>query len=274
MHQMTFQRFCAWCGVICVVLFFAAFAIAGFIPPLAPHSSARSIAHFYATHATRIRLGGCVMLVTGMFYAAFTGVISAQMRRIPGIHPSAVYVQLCAGAFACLTFLVPAMLFIVAAFRPDRDPAITQTLNDMGWIFVVMPWPPFMAQNYAFAYAIVTDRAESPVAGAAGLEPAAGTGPGPYRPRFPRWLGYLNFWCPLIYSPAILLPFFKVGPFDWRGIFVFWIPGMVFTIQFIANTAMLLRAIDREQDDVATGGAAAGSPAPQPFAALRGVSAQ
>ena len=260
MHQMTFQRFCAWCGVICVVLFFAAFAIAGFIPPLAPHSSARSIAHFYSTHATRIRIGGCVMLVTGMFYAAFTGVISAQMRRIPGIHPSAVYVQLCAGAFACLTFLVPAMLFIVAAFRPDRDPAITQTLNDMGWIFVVMPWPPFMVQSYAFAYAIVTDRGAD----------------GSYRPRFPRWLGYLNFWCPLIYSPAILLPFFKVGPFDWRGIFVFWIPGTVFTIQFIANTGMLLRAIDSEQEEVAAGGpldGAAGSGPQWTVAAVPGVSA-
>jgi hypothetical protein len=138
---------------------------------------------------------------------------------------------MCAGAFACLTFLVPAMLFIVAAFRPERAPAITQTLNDMAWIFVVMPWPPFMAQNYAFAYAIVTDRDA--------------------RPRFPRWLGYLNFWCPLVYSPAILLPFFKVGPFDWRGIFVFWIPGTVFTIQFIANTVMLLRAIASDEAEVA-----------------------
>jgi hypothetical protein len=245
MQQLTFQRFCAWCGVICVLLFFAAFAIAGFIPPLAPHSSAQSIAHFYRSHATRIKLGGCVMLLTGMFYAAFTGVISAQMRRIPGIHPSAVYVQMCAGAFACLTFLVPAMLFIVAAFRPARDPAITQTLNDMGWIFVVMPWPPFMAQNYAFAYAIVTDRVES--AGADSSAGSAGAEPADSRPLFPRWLGYLNFWCPLIYSPAILLPFFKVGPFDWRGIFVFWIPGTIFTIQFIANTVMLLRAIDREE---------------------------
>src|SRR5581483_1101867 len=126
MHQMTFQRFCAWSGVICVVLFFAAFGAADFIPPLAPHWGAERVARFYAAHATRIRIGGCVMLLSGMFYAAFTGVISAQMRRIPGIHSSAVYVQLAAGAFACLTFLIPAMLFIVTAFRPGRSPQITQ----------------------------------------------------------------------------------------------------------------------------------------------------
>ncbi|MHB8696180.1 MAG: hypothetical protein ACYDHH_33630 [Solirubrobacteraceae bacterium] len=231
MHHMTFQRFCAWSGMACVILFFAAFAIADFIPPLAPHSSAVSIAHFYREHATRIRIGGVVMFLSGMFYAVFTGVISAQMRRIPGIHRSVIYVQLAAGAFACVTFLLPALLFIVTAFRPERSPEITQTLNDMSWIILVMPWPPFMAQNYAFAYAIFTDPQE--------------------RKLFPRWLAYVNIWAPIVFSPAILLPFFKVGPFDWRGIFVFWLPGTVFTIQFIVNVAMLLKAIDREQAETA-----------------------
>jgi hypothetical protein len=230
MHQFTFQRVCAWSGIVCFLLFFGAFLAAGFIPPLAPHSSAPVIAHFYQQHATGIRIGGVLMLLSGLFYAAFTGVISAQMRRIPGLHPSATYVQLAAGAFACLTFLIPAMLFEVTAFRPYRSPEITQTLNDMCWILLVMPWPPFLAQNYAFAYAIFTDRRE--------------------RPLFPRWLGYVNIWAPIIFSPSILLPFFKVGPFDWRGIFVFWIPAVVFVLQFIVNTAMLLRAIARERDEL------------------------
>jgi hypothetical protein len=227
MHQMTFQRFCAWSGIVCVALFFAAFAIADFIPPLAPHLSQAKLADFYHHHSTQVKLGGCVMLLSGMFYAAFTGVISAQMKRIPGVHISAVYVQLVAGAFGCLTFLIPAMLFIVTAFRPDRDPGTTQALNDMSWIMLVMPWPPFMAQNYAWAYAIFTDRQE--------------------RPLFPRWLGYVNIWAPIIFAPSLLLPFFKTGPFDWRGIFVMWIPAFVFIIQFVCNVAMLLKAIDREE---------------------------
>jgi hypothetical protein len=235
MHQMTFQRVCAWSGMAAMILFFLAFVAADFIPPLAPHASAAYIAHFYQAHATRIRIGGCVMLLSGMFYAAFTAVISAQMKRIPGIHSAAVYVQLVAGAFACLTFLIPAMLFIVTAFRPSRSPEITQALNDMSWIMLVMPWTPFMAQNYAFAYAIFTDKRP--------------------RPLFPRWLAYVNIWCPIIFSPSLLLPFFKVGPFDWRGIFVFWIPAVVFVLQFIANVSMLLRAIDREQAETLAAGA-------------------
>jgi hypothetical protein len=64
---------------------------------------------------------------------------------------------------------------------------------------------------------------------------------------FPRWLAYVNIWAPIIFSPSLLLPFFKVGPFDWRGIFVFWIPATVFVLQFVANVWMLLRAINREE---------------------------
>jgi len=232
MHQMTFQRVCAWSGMVCVSLFFAAFVLAGFVPPLKPHDSAIEIAAHYQDHTTGIRIGGVLMLISGMFYAAFTAVISAQMRRIPGIHPAAIYTQLAAGAFACLTFLVPAMLLEAVAFRPDRDPATTQTLNDMFWIFLVMPWPPFMAQNYTFAYAIFTDARE--------------------RPLFPRWLAYVNIWCPLIFSPAVLLPFFKSGPFSWAGLFVIWIPAFVFIAQFVANTTMLLRAIADEQGETTT----------------------
>src|ERR1700730_10953862 len=69
-HQMTFQRVCAWSGIACVTLFFVAFIVADFIPPLAPHMSSDQVAAFYQHHATRIRIGGCVMLLSGMFYAA------------------------------------------------------------------------------------------------------------------------------------------------------------------------------------------------------------
>ena len=183
------------------------------------------------------------MLLSGMFYACYVAVISAQMRRIPGVPDAAVYTQLAAGAFACLTFLVPSLLLEWVAFRPDRNPVDTQTYNDLFWIMLVMPWPPFMAQNYAFAYAIFTDHRE--------------------RPLFPRWLAYLNIWAPLVFSPAILLPFFKSGPFFWGGIFVFWLPGVVFTIQFIANVTMLLRAIkDEERETEAAPGAARAAPEP------------
>jgi hypothetical protein len=234
---MTFQRICAISGIICPLLFFGAFIAAGFVPPLAPSSSVSEIAGYYQEHANGIRLGAGIMLLSGMFYAAYTAVLSGQMQRIRGVHPTVVFTQLAAGAFACLTFLVPALFFAVTAFRPDRSPELTLLLNDMSWICLVMPWPPFMAQNFAFAFAIFSDK-------------------GP-RPIFPRWLAYLNIWAPIVFTPGIVLQFFKSGPFAWNGIFVFWIPATVFVIQFVFNVVWLLRAIKAEQVQAVSDPAAA-----------------
>jgi len=191
--QMTFQRICAISGIICPLLFFGAFVSAGFIPPLAPSSTAAEIAGHYRDHATGIRLGAAIMLLSGAFYASYTAVISAQMHRIRAVHRAVVNTQTIAGAFGCLTFLVPAMFFAVTAFRPGRPDEWTLLLNDMSWIFLVMPWPPFMMQNFAFAFAILSDTDSTPV--------------------FPRWLAYVNIWAPITFTPGAILQFFKDGPY-------------------------------------------------------------
>lgn len=229
--QLAFQRLCAWSGLVCVVLFFAAFVLAGFLPPLAPDQTAAETARHYREHTLGVRLGACLMLLSPMFYVPFTAVISTQMRRIPSLHRVVVYVQLAAGSFACLTFLVPAMLFLVTAFRPDRPIEDTQLLSDMSWILLVIAWQPFVPQILAFAIAILTDRRTEPL--------------------FPRWLGYLNIWITLMFTPAICLAFFKTGPLAWNGVFGFWIPAVVFILMFAANTAMLLKAIRTEGHEAA-----------------------
>jgi hypothetical protein len=232
MNQMTFQRFAAWSGVISMVMFMGAFVLAGFIPPLSPSLSAQEVAEHYQQHTTGIRLGVASMLLSGMFYALYAAVISGQMARIPGVHRTVVNGQLAAGALACVTLMIPAVLIGFTAFRPDRDPVLTQQFNDLTWIMLVMPWPPFMAQNYSFAFAILSDRREKPL--------------------FPRWLAYVNLWAPFIYSPALLIPFFKSGPFAWSGLLVIWIPGIVYILQFFANLPCLLKAVrDEEQNEAA-----------------------
>ncbi len=225
-NQQAFEKACAWSGVICVVLFFAAFFFAGFIPPLSPSLTAEQVAAHYQQHVSGIRGGMGLMLISSAFYALFTAVTSAQMQRIPGVSITVIYAQLAAGAFACLTFLMPAIFFIVTSFRPERSVEMTQTLNDLSWIMLVIPWMPFMAQNFSFAFAIFSDERAGPL--------------------FPRWMGYLNIWAPVSFTPAIILPFFKSGPFAWGGLFVFWIPATIFVIWFALVTAMLLKAIGRK----------------------------
>jgi len=233
-HQTVFERACAYSGIACVALFFAAFFFAHFIPPLSPSLSVDEVAAHYREHANGIRVGGILMMLSSLFYCAFVAVIAAQMRKIPSAPPAATYAQLAAGAFACLTFFLPGLLFIVTAFRPEREPAITYALNDMAWIWLVIAWPPFLTQYWSFAYAILNDRSATP--------------------RFPRWLGYVNIWAVFCFMPAALLPFFKDGPFAWNGLIVFWVPAIVFIAWFIANTAMMLKAVGHEPDRTVASG--------------------
>ncbi|CQD17534.1 hypothetical protein BN1232_03927 [Mycobacterium lentiflavum] len=224
--QAAFQKFCALSGIICVLLFFGGFVAAGFLPPLSPGMSAAQIAAHYQAHTSGIRLGAGLIFLSSMFYVWFTAVIAGQMRRIPGVHPTVVNASLAAGAFAGVTFLVPALMFAITAFRPDRSPDATLMLNDMSWIMLVMPWTPFMPQYFSFAFAILSDTRPQPL--------------------FPRWLAYFNIWVELMFTPATVLPFFKSGPFAWNGLFVFWMPATVFTALFIVNTTFLIKAINSE----------------------------
>ena len=90
--------------------------------------------------ATGIRFGAALILLASMFYIAYSGAIYGQIRRIQCSGHTAAGVALAGGAVAAVTFMIPAMLWAVTAFRPDRSPEATQTLNDVAWFIVVMPW--------------------------------------------------------------------------------------------------------------------------------------
>src|SRR5450755_1071904 len=145
--QMNFQRVCAWSGIACAVLFFAGLLAGGLIPLPPPAWSASQVASFYQRHATGVRFGGGLMLMSGAFYLPYTAVTSAQMRRMKDVHPSVHYTQLASGSVAAFTFFVTGTLLAVTAFRPERSPDLTLLLSDMSMIFLVMPFAPFMAQS-------------------------------------------------------------------------------------------------------------------------------
>jgi hypothetical protein len=225
--QMNFQRVGAWSGIVCAVLFFLGLLAGGLIPLPSPGWSASRVASFYQVHATGIRFGSGLILVSGMFYLPYVAVMSAQMRRMKGVHPAVHYAQLASGSVAAFTFFLPAMLLAVTAFRPERSPDLTLLLNDMSMIALVAPWPPFMTESFAFAFGILTDRSDPPA--------------------LPRWLAYLNIVAPIIFVPSLALPFYRSGPLAWNGLVVFWIPAVAFGFQLMANTVMLLKSIRQEE---------------------------
>lgn len=217
------QNICAWGGVFCAVVFGIGLLLAGFVPPPSPSLTTAEIAALYRENANGIR-GGMVLGLFGMAgWIAFVGVIAAQMRRMRTGSDLPALLQLGAGSIGVLTVMLPIMIFAAAAFRPERDPALTELLNDLGWLIIIPAFPTFIAQFGAIAMGALLDRSEVPV--------------------FPRWTAYFNLWVALLFIPGALAYFFRSGPFAWNGLFDFWLAGGAFFAWLMAMTPVVLKAI-------------------------------
>jgi len=220
--QMRNQLLCAWSGVVFTLLFMVGFwLVSHFVPPPSPSATATQIAEMYQGRTWQIRLGLFLMMASCGFACAFQALISTHMKRIEGGAPALTYTQLAAGAAGVPFLIVPTLFWTVAAFRPDRDPNLILLLNDLGWIMLLMPFTTFVIQNFALSFAILSDRGAPPV--------------------FPRWLGFFTLWVGVLFIPGGLLTFFKRGPFAWDGVFVFWIPLLIFFTWYLVMFTFLRR---------------------------------
>lgn len=217
------QYACAGSGILSLVVFFTGMASAGFIPPLSPNLTAEQTTKHYKDHLTGVRVAVIFMMLTGMLYLPFTAAISGQIKRIPNLHSSVHSLQLAAGAAGVFTFLLPPMILAVIAYRLDRNPEITQALSDLFFIIAIMPWPTFLIQNFAFAYAVLIDEREKPI--------------------FPRYIALVNVVAPILFVPAIAMHFAKTGPVAWNGGISFWMPAVVFGSQLIIDSICLMRCV-------------------------------
>ena len=237
------QLVCAWCGPVFVVFFgIGMVALAGFVPPPAANDTAQEVVRLYTEHHDRVQAGLVLMMFATAFVGPWVAVISTQLRRIDaeGIR-TLVYGQLVTGGSLLFVILLPVMAMIVASFRPERNPEITQALNDLAWIPFIMVFTTLMAQMIIVAAAVFLDEAEEV---------------------FPRWIGYVSAWAAVLLLPAVLIPFFKEGPFAWHGIFQFWLAATLFFGWFAVMSVALVRAISREaeanEDTAPPGGWSAG----------------
>lgn len=225
------QRICTWGGLVFMVLFSVGWwFLAGLMPPPSPKDSAQEVAEFYGDDTNLIRAGLLVAMFGVAFQFPFFTAIFFQMKRIEGPVAPMAYIQILTGTVGVFIFFVPMMLMEAAAFRVERDPEVTQGLNDAAWIPFLGTFMLAVIQLVAIAYAIFTDSRPDPV--------------------YPRWVGYFNIWIALGFPLASLNVFVKDGPFAWPGLFTFWIPAVVYFTWFIVMTVMTLRAIDQEEAEV------------------------
>jgi hypothetical protein len=228
------EKLCAWGGIAFSVMFFLGFVVvARFIPPPSPSETAAQIASLYREHTQSIRTGVLLGFVGTIFLAAFGAAIAGQTRRMRGVSPTVVYLQVASVAVAMVMVIMPMPGWWTAAFRPDAwsDQTIL-LLNDYSWIIFVIGFVPFVAFFIATGYAILSDAAESPL--------------------YPRWAGYLSVFIGTVQTSAAPLVYFKDGPFAWNGLIAFWMPVVEFFTWFIVFTVLTLKAIDTDYDEVPT----------------------
>jgi hypothetical protein len=232
--------------VVCII---GLAVCARFVTPPAPLTSPAGIAAIFQQRTLGIRTGMMVMVLGAALLGPFFAVISVQMRRIEGPRPTLAYAQLMLGACFILEIIFPMMAIQTAAFRPERDGAIQQTLNDMGWLTFFGVASTGFVQLVIIGVAILQDT--QPI------------------PALPRWVGFFNIWVGFAFFPGTVMIFFKSGPFAWDGIFIFWIPFTAFFLWLLVMPFVLCRAIDQETGAEESGSGLVGPAANDAIAELR-----
>lgn len=215
---------CAWCGPIFALVFFAGMLLAGLLPPPGPSDTTSEVADFWRDNPDLTRLGLLMMLIAGGLTAPWGALIAVMLKRIEGPESPMTYIQIIGAAAGVLAILIPTMIFMVAAFRPDRNPDLTQTLNDLAWVPFVVNFPPALLQCFSISVAVFS-RPENDV--------------------FPRWIAYYNLWTAFLFLPGGLIIFFKTGAFAWNGLMAFWVVAVLFGAWFIVMSVVMMRAVKR-----------------------------
>jgi hypothetical protein len=226
MH-VKIEKAVAWLGLAMLGAFLVMFwIIAGVIPPMDPSDTADEIAAIYSENGLRIRIGLALMILFAFLFAPFFALLSRQVRRIEGYWGVMSLTQILLSVTFPFGFSLCAIFAVTAAYRPDRNPDVTQALNDIFWFIFVGLVGPLITQVVILAFCVFIDRRE--------------------RPSFPRWFGYFNIWYAILGVPGCAVFLFKDGPLAWDGMFAFWIPLTVFCIWMVVVAVMLSKAVDVE----------------------------
>jgi hypothetical protein len=217
------HRLCVWCAPAGFVLLFAAFLLASWFPFPSPDRSAASVARMYQQHTDGIRLAAVLLTAGAALVAPLSAVIAVQMRRVEGKHSPLAFLELGMGCCAMLAVSITSFFWWTAAFRPERDPVVTQSWHDAGWLCITAVVFIFIAQLAAVAAVILTDPAEQAL--------------------FPRWLGYLTAWVAVLLLPSLLCLWFKTGAFAWNGVATLYLAFAAVGVWFAAMVVTLLRQI-------------------------------
>lgn len=214
----------AWTGPLFALVLFTGWGlVAGMIlPPWSPGDGPEEVAASYQSDLGRIRVGMVLLMFSALLVVLFTAAICDRLRELEGRTGILTWMAGIGGVAVMVLTFYPATFWLVAAYRPERDPELTQLLNDVAWMQFVGGVTIFLALPIAVMLASFLDARPQPV--------------------FPRWFGYYSLWVMLLVLPDQLLFFFHDGPFAWNGLFSLWIPAASFGSWFFVMFFVLHRA--------------------------------
>ena len=218
--------FGVWSGIYYLLLITIGWwFLAGYILPHAPSADSAMIAQIYSEHIVLIRLGLIITMFGAMMYLPFAAVTALCIKDVEGEVGILTLLQVMGGICAALLTFYPQVWWLVASFRPERNPELIQLMSDAGWLQFVGGLSLGLPAMVTVALASFMDKRADPM--------------------FPRWMGYVTLWCLVLVLPDQLVFFFYKGPFAWDGIIGFWLPAIVFFSWFVLLAFILRGAIKK-----------------------------
>jgi hypothetical protein len=213
-------------GVIYVIAFVA---FPGFLPPMSPNLTADQVAAFYREHTAAVQFSMVTYDLLGVMLMPFFMVIVVQMKRMATQSHVFAYCYLTAAVSGATIFALANIFYLVAAFRPDRNPELTMLLNDMAWITFIAPVGMIVGQNLLLGLAIYFDKTSHPV--------------------FPRWVAPFSIATAVAIAPAALAAIVRTGPLAWDGLVSFWLRNgayatFLIVMFFVVRAALHHQAVE------------------------------
>jgi hypothetical protein len=229
-NHIAAQRLSLWITPVVGAIFLVCFvSFPGFLPPMSPNMSADEVARFFSEHASAIRFSMVTVDLCGVLLLPFFELIVVQMKRMATPSHVFAYAYLSAVATGATLFAIPDLLWLIAAFRPERDPNLVVLLNDMAWIIFTAPVGMLVSQNILLALAVYMDARPRPV--------------------FPRWVAHFNLAIAAVIAPAAIASVVRSGPFAWNGLVSFWLKLGALAVYITVMFFVLRSAINRQALD-------------------------
>jgi hypothetical protein len=219
-----------WTLPVLGIVWLSAFLLfPGFVRPMSPTMSAAEVAAFYRDpeNLPRIRYAMIVFNWFAVGLIPILALIVLQIRRMAHRTPIFSYAIIACAAGGPTIFLLADLFWLLAAFRPQRDPELTLLLNDLAWVTFASQVGFLIGQSVILALAIYLDRQARPV--------------------FERWVAHFNLLVAAALLPASFVGLAMGGPIAWGGLLTFWVRNVAIGLWIAVMGVVLGRAIHRQR---------------------------